>query len=477
MSIISAMLTSAEALKAYDKVLSVTQNNVVNASTPGYARQSISLDAQKFDPFSGTVGGVVAGEMQSTRDDYAEQSVWRQTNLLGESTQDVNSLTALQNNFDISGDSGIPSALNSLLQAFSAWGQTPTDTNARQTVIDQAQNVASAFQDAANGLDQATQDNNQQLQQTLDHVNQSVAQLAQYNSQIMAGDHNDAGLDAQIHSTLEDLSQYVNFTATKQSDGTYTLLLDGQKPLLIENRQYNLSYDLEQPTDPPPTYPDGPPTAHIRAADGSDVTSNVTSGQLGSLLKTRNTVLASYIGDAYHAGDLNTMAKQFADRVNQILTMGSSTDPTVTSGGTALFTYDSTNDTNVARTLAVNSSATTATLAPVDPATQVANGIPLALSALSNPTDSADQINGKSYTEFYADMASRTGYALSGATNSQQVQQSAVAQAQNLRQETSGVNLDEEAMTLVQFQRAYEANSRMITVLDSLTQTVIDILK
>jgi flagellar hook-associated protein 1 len=74
-------------------------------------------------------------------------------------------------------------------------------------------------------------------------------------------------------------------------------------------------------------------------------------------------------------------------------------------------------------------------------------------------------------------MASRTGYALSAAKNRQQVQQSAVAQAQNLRQQNSGVDLDEEAMTLVQYQRAYEANSRMITVLNSLTQTVIDLLR
>lgn len=194
-------------------------------------------------------------------------------------------------------------------------------------------------------------------------------------------------------------------------------------------------------------------------------------------MNTRNNILASYIGDAYHAGDLNSMAKKFADRVNQLLTVGSSTDPAVTSGGVALFSYDSSNDTNVARSLVVNPKATPAALASVDPATGVANGIPLVLSQLANPTGSEDKIDGKSYTEFYGDMASRTGYALSAAKSRQQVQQSAVAQAQNLRQQSSGVNLDEEAMTLVQYQRAYEANSRMITVLNSLTQTVIDLLR
>jgi len=39
------------------------------------------------------------------------------------------------------------------------------------------------------------------------------------------------------------------------------------------------------------------------------------------------------------------------------------------------------------------------------------------------------------------------------------------------------VSLDEEATLLIQFQRAYEANSRMITVLDQITQDAINILQ
>jgi len=37
--------------------------------------------------------------------------------------------------------------------------------------------------------------------------------------------------------------------------------------------------------------------------------------------------------------------------------------------------------------------------------------------------------------------------------------------------------LDEEATILMQFQRAYQANSKFIGVLDVLTQSAIDILK
>jgi flagellar hook-associated protein 1 FlgK len=51
-----------------------------------------------------------------------------------------------------------------------------------------------------------------------------------------------------------------------------------------------------------------------------------------------------------------------------------------------------------------------------------------------------------------------------------------VAQAQNLRQQVSGVNLDEEAMEVVEFERAYQANAQLVTVLDQLTDDTVNIL-
>jgi flagellar hook-associated protein 1 FlgK len=51
-----------------------------------------------------------------------------------------------------------------------------------------------------------------------------------------------------------------------------------------------------------------------------------------------------------------------------------------------------------------------------------------------------------------------------------------VAQARNLRDQASGVNYDEEAMTMLQFQRAYQANSRMISILNQITEEVVNLL-
>ncbi|HLK66985.1 MAG TPA: flagellar hook-associated protein FlgK [Bryobacteraceae bacterium] len=502
-NILSTLLNSSTALAAYQQALAVTQNNVSNASTPGFAKQTLQLEAMPMDLALGSSGGVRAGAVESSRDQFAEQEVRRQTVAQGEAQQDVNSLTAIQSQFDVTGTSGIASALNNLFQSFSAWGQSPTDATARQNVIDQAGTVATSFQQATAGLQSVAKDTEGQIQQTVTDVNQLVSQLQGYNHQILQGQRNDPGLDAQVNSSLEQLSQYVNATVTQQSDGSVDVLMNGQTPLLVGDQSYALSYGLQGP-DPSATYPNAPPSAHIYASDGRDITSKTTDGQLGSLLNTHNQVLPSYLGDATQPGQLNIMAQQFADRVNTLLTTGYTSDHSdgttgsLPPSGAPLFQYATTTTgdgtvvpdyTNVAKSLTVNPSITSDELAaitgtptssdtqPVALTGEVSNGVPLALADLVNPSNALDMVNGtSSFSQYYGQMAASVGTKLNDATNQLQVQQSTLAQAKTLRQQTSGVSLDEEAMVMIQFQRAYEATSKMISVLDQLTQDTINIL-
>lgn len=478
MSNLLAMLSnSASALNVYDRVLEVSQNNVANASTPGYARQILPLEALPFDPSQGLPGGVQAGAMQSTRNEYTEQAVRRQTTLLGQQQQAATSLTALQAIFDISGTTGIPSALNQFFQSASAWAQDLGSTAARQTVLERATDVAQSFQNAATSLQTLTSDTETQLHSTVDQVNKLVAQIRGDNQFILESGSasRDMGMDAQVHAAMENLSSLIDFTASRQADGTTNILLNGRTPLLIEDRQFDLSAGLTMPSDP--VNASYAPQAQLMAADGSDVTGQTTGGQLGALLDMRNRVLPSIAGDATRTGDLNRLAQQFADRVNTILTSGEITDGPPPVPGVPLFQYDAADPTAAAATLAVDPSVSPDQLASIDPGPPyVGNGVPLEIAQLAMPGSDIDRIDGVSYAEFYGKIASDVGSQLQSAQDGTQVQQSLVAQAQNQRQQLSGVSLDEEAMILVEFQRAYEANSKFITVLDQLTQDTLNIL-
>ena len=139
-----------------------------------------------------------------------------------------------------------------------------------------------------------------------------------------------------------------------------------------------------------------------------------------------------------------------------------------------LFTYDSSNGTGVAASLSVNPDITADQLAAGDSTSS--NAVALELSGMENPQDSSDEINGESFTEFYGSMAADAGNALDTANDQLSVQQSAVAQATNLQQQLSGVSLDEEATIMIQFQNAYDANARVLNILDQLAQDTVAIL-
>jgi flagellar hook-associated protein 1 FlgK len=95
-NLLSTLLGSANALRAYDRALSVIQNNVANASTPGYARQVQTLSAMPFSPDSGLSGGVQAGDLISRRRHYAEQAVRTRESALGFTGQRAADLEAVE---------------------------------------------------------------------------------------------------------------------------------------------------------------------------------------------------------------------------------------------------------------------------------------------------------------------------------------------------------------------------------------------
>jgi len=661
MSLFSALTSAANTLSVFETALSVTQNNVNNSSTPGWVTQTASLQALSFVPGTGASGGVQSGPVLSSRDQYAEQNVRGSTSQLGNFQQQVATLGNLQNQFDISGKSGIPAAFNNLFSAFSNWANLPNDSTARQNVITQAQAAASAFQQIASNIATITQGADTQTASLVDQVNTLAGQLGGYNAQLAAGGKDDAGLDAAVNSTIESLSQIADVTTIKQADGTFSVLLGGQTQLVAGKVVNKLTADVYVPTRSaidsggPVTVPvhivagsndtlnlnvDGtalptitlnpadtslsavvsdintqlaaagstatasadtqghlviasgstgatasvqilagganatlgltaavPPQARLRDSNGNDVTGQVTGGKLAGILAVRNQMLPSIQGDGNQTGSLNQLAKAFADRVNTLM-------------GVPVFSYDTSSATNAARSLQLNPSLTaqnlpnaqvvaltgTAPAAPIaitagtndslnlrvdgttwptitlnaadtTPASVAAdlntqfsalgigatasvnansgalviattntasngsiqilsgaanttlglaqttptyqsgtNGVALSLSALASPKNAADEINGQSFTQFFGSIAAQVGAQLSFAQNGQSSQQDIVTQAQSLRQQLSGVDLNAEATKVLEYQRAYQASAKILTVIDSLTQTVLGLI-
>ena len=79
-------------------------------------------------------------------------------------------------------------------------------------------------------------------------------------------------------------------------------------------------------------------------------------------------------------------------------------------------------------------------------------------------------------TDGPGNLGGRVGNDLSAATDNQTTKELLLNQAQTLRQQTSGVSLDQEAANLISFQRAFQAGAKMLTVLDTLSRDLMNVL-
>ena len=469
-NLLAALSNSGNALGVLQQALNVIQNNVSNASTPGYARQRLNLEAQPLVVTGGLAGGVAARGLQSSRDEYVEEQVQLQTQALGKYTAQAQATNTIQSFFDVSGNGGLPAALDNLLSSFSAWSAAPSDPAARQNVLTSAGSLAQSISGLANSLSGASGQLDGQISSTVSQINAIAGQIQQYNVQRLQQSAPDPGTDAQLHSALDNLSQLTNFTTVTQNDGTVTVMLAGGSPLVIGIQQYQLA--VSNSVDTPAANPASPPTAHIVDSQGHDLTSQVDSGQLGGLLDVRNRVLGSILGDSQQAGTLNQFAKSLADSVNQILEAGKVSTAAGAGSGVALFSYDASDATATARSLALNPAITPDQLAPVD-AAGTANGNANQLASLGSQT----VIGGQSLVQYLSQIAGSVGQENRDATTSQTTQQQIAAQATSLRNQVSGVSLDSEAVNVLQFQRAYQAVAHVLTVLNSLADTTLSLIQ
>lgn len=451
-NLFTSLLNSSNALQAYSQGLQVVQNNVTNASTPGYAKQVQTFEALPFDLTVGLPGGVAPGRVESARDAFAERNVRDHQSALGHSGQTASALGELENYFDLSNNSGIAPAINGLFQSFSRLSINPSDSTSRQSVIDQAGQLSEAFHNVASGLATSSQEIDRQTRGTVQEINRIAETIRHLNTRHTADPQGsgDAGLDAQLNSSLEELSQYADFTALQQPDGRISIYLGGQTPLVFGDQAFAIQGDFS--------------TGQTKILDsqGQDITSQITQGKLRGQLDVKNSLLPSYVTD------LNTLAQTVADQVNSTLANG--VDANGATPSVNLFHYDAV--IGAAATIGLNS-LTPDQIAAALPTAPGGNGNALNLAALGN----TNAVNGSTFSQFYGSLAGRVGHDLSNARDDQDTEQGLLTQAQNLRQQSSGVSLDEEASRLVEFQRAYQATSKMIGVLDTLTQSVIDIIK
>ena len=232
------------------------------------------------------------------------------------------------------------------------------------------------------------------------------------------------------------------------------------------------------PTPADAEFPDAAPAPHIVAGDGTDITESITGGNVGALMEGLNRIFPSLLGDANQLGDLNRLASEFADRVNEILTSGQLSESDSTPGS-PMFEYSSEDTLSAARTLIVNPDISVATLALTSTTPNYdPQGIPgqlLQLSTSDAPPNGL-QPEALNYTDFLSGIGRELAVQRNGISTSEAVHTQLLEQSRTIRERASGVTLEEEAVALLQWQRSFESIARLISVLDEMIDTTLNIV-
>jgi flagellar hook-associated protein 1 len=450
-NLLSAFNSAATSMSSYEKAIEVVQNDTVNANTPGYVRQTVSFEALPFSLQGALAGGVRTSQLTSSRDEYSEHNVQVQQTALSLSSTIASHLSAIEPTFDLQSTTGIAGSINTLFSSFSQLTVSPNDAQARQSVIGAASGLANAFNIASQNVEAAKTSVDQDTRSTITDINKIVADVQRLNIERRRDSQSgsDPGLDAQLHNDLETLSQFTGFTTIQGQDGTVNLYLGGQKPLLIGATQYSLSAQT------------GSGATTILDSSGNDITSYVSGGQLAGLLQIKNNLLPGY------SSQLDQLASGVADTVNAQLAAGVDKSGNV---GQPLFSY---NTAAAAKTLSVTS-ITANGIAAASASNAGGSDNAIALSKAQNTTIAA--LGGFTATQFYGTLSATVGRDISNAQNDETTQQQLLAQAKSIRSDQSSVSLDEEAARLVEYQKAYDATSKLISVINDMTQTLLGLI-
>jgi flagellar hook-associated protein 1 FlgK len=452
MSSLNASLASAlSGLISEQGALAATTNNVANVNTPGYSREHPVLatrDPAVIDPLTfGT--GVTLQSIESIRDPILEGQIQQQTQAQGQFSTLTSALQQTQVNFTSStGDIG--TAISNFFGSINQVSTNPANLSLRQGVLTAAGNLAASFNTTANNLTQQRTSLDLSVVQQVGQINQFTQQIAQLNTQVAnlqnAGENAGTFIDQRTQA-IDQLSSLVDVTVIP-SDNTLTLITANGAPLVTGQQSFQLQTQTNSSG------------LHDVYSQGKDITTQITSGQLGGTLQARDTQISGI------QGQLDTLAAGLANAVNGVQVAGFDLNG---KAGTNLFKAPPASGVGAAASLAV-AITDPSLLAASSDGTAGSNGNVEAMYALNQQP----VVSGRSPTDYYSGIVFNVGNEAANAAAEQSASSLILQQLNDQRAAVSGVSLDEEAANLVQYQDAYSASAKVISTISTMMQTIID---
>jgi len=312
MSLNGALQIGRSALVASQAGIQLAGNNMANAGTVGFHRQSLHLVPAGSEILgrNATVGTGVQIQAIRREIDQALQSRYRDSVSSQSGTQiDQRFLSTIESLQSELGDNDISSLLSTFFNSFSELANNPEDNAVRSVVIQQGVSVASRLSSLREDYGTVLREIDRSLGNSIQQADDLLDRIAEVNRQItlIEGPGGDANaLRDQRDVLIDELAQYVEVSTVEQSNGSVDVFV-GSIPVVLGGQSRGLELRTQADGDQTEI------TVRV-AADGTTLQMN--EGSIGGLLRQREETVRPQIES------LDTFAGQLIFQVNRLHSQG-----------------------------------------------------------------------------------------------------------------------------------------------------------
>ena len=453
----SSLNTALSALRYNRVAMDVASGNIANVGTDGYSRRRVEAAAvgapvqpAMWSRYQGVGDGVAVSGVDRMVDALLDVRARREHG--NQAYLDIRQtvLERVESGVGEPGDNGVAAAIADFRAAWHDLANNPGSDAARSQVLGCAATLADAIRIQSRNIDTEAADLRVGALADVAEVNTLASDLAATNRSIANATLNggDAGvlLDKRDQLAMR-LSELTGTTTTLRADGGFDVSIDGVS--LVDGQDAGILQIASGITAT--GAPDGNPISYaVTTSAGTTAVPAGLTGELGGITDLLTTTLPAY------AAGLGAVAQQFADEIN---TQHQAGYDATGAPGVAFFAYS-----------------------PADPAGSLAVALtaPAQLAASSIAGGGLDAGNASALAEIsgaeqsYQRLINGFGTEVASVRRLAANQQVLTSQVDGTREQLSGVNLDEEMVSMLSAQRAYEAAARVMSTMDSVLDTLIN---
>lgn len=470
------------ALLAHQTALQTVSNNIANAETPGYSRQEVQLTPSPTSRMTyGNVGtGVSITSIIRKRNVLLDDGVRTANGNAGYTDMKRDLLQRVEEVFGEPSEGGLVSAMDQFWNAWSDLSASPNSIAARSVVQQRGRQVAQTFNDLDTALTQQRMAGLEQAQATVDRINSLATQVAELNGRIAAsggGQPSNELLD-QRDLVLDELSRVAGSRTIPQADGNISVMM-GNSTLVDGSTAVPLTLYLQTPS-PAPTTPLTDVPVKVRLGDALTPLGQL-AGELKAISETLNDTIPGL------RTRIDQMANQLATSVNTVHSGGYVFSGNTIPGTAAGNFFDAGTVSNPVRAATLSLTTAVAQDSSKIAASGNINGptdntvarnlasLRIAENVVSY-TSSTGAVEQGTFGGFFRGVLTRLGAETAAAADSADVANTLVSQAEARRQSVSGVNTDEELVTMLRVQQSYQAATKLVKTADEMLQTLLSMI-